>query len=103
MSKWLKGLDEPIISPNGKQIAEITIKSELIESVFMAESETPKDTLRKTQKIIPMLQAAKNAVEFEDADFELVKKSVETNPKKLFDGVLGQILVKFEAEIKEAK
>ena len=101
MSKWLKGLQEPIrgskgeeIKPDGKNSIKI---GEMINgAVFVAKSKDAKEAIRKQLKIMPMLNAAKNAIELEDNDYEIVKKAVEQNPEQRPDGIWGQMLLLFE-------
>lgn len=100
MAKQIKGLANKVLDNKSKPIKsgkEDLLVSEILANIlYHNKSENGKDALRTTQKIMPMLYAAKNVVEFEDSDFDLVAKAVETNTIGYLDGVLGQVLAIFE-------
>lgn len=101
MSKWLKGLRNPLLDAKGQEIKpdgkkSIEIGEMILGALFVAKSKDAKEAVRKQTKIVPMLNNAKNALELEDADYEMVKTAVEQNPEGRPDGIWGQMLVLFE-------
>ena len=106
--KEIKGLRDRIVGIGGKELLNedkpITKGDFIAGMLFNAESLSPKDTLRITRKILPMIVATKNTLQLEDGDFEIMKKIVETTPHRSPVGIWGQILEVFEnAEDKKTK
>jgi hypothetical protein len=94
MAKTIRGLQTVLLNQKGEKYeGDPTIKDEVLEALFITQSEKPADAIRKQTKIIPHLNASKDAVTFEDSDYEIVKAAVEKNIKGWRDGVWGQILL----------
>lgn len=102
MSKWIKGLENKVTGPKGVVLKDqLTGKDGImcdliIGALYVAKSKDAVEAVRKQNKLFPMLTNAKNALELEDADYEIIKRSVEENPEDRPDGVWGQMLMIFE-------
>jgi len=73
--------------------------------LFNSKAENAKDAIRVNTKILPMLQADKKSGEFEDADWELMKKIAEKNEVQYPIGIFGQAMQVFEEgkDVEEGK
>ena len=99
--KKITGLDSTIKWIDGKEIKNLNgkpihIKDYILGAVYSSKCKQPADAIRKTTKILPMLLAAKNTLEVEDTDYELVKNAVNENPEQRPTGIWGAMLQVFE-------
>jgi hypothetical protein len=96
--KKISGLDKVFVDAKGEEFADKSkIKDSLMSILFSSKAE-PKDALRISAKILPMLVADKVTGEFEDSDYDLIKTVVEKNELGLSIGIFGQLMGIFEKE-----
>ena len=98
--KRLEGLDEKLKTLEGKEFDDKLTKKELLMRVLFQSKANPKDALKISIKLLPMLQADKAVGEFEDAEFDLIKQIVETNELQINIGVFGQLMSIFDEKEK---
>lgn len=94
--KTLRGLDQTILTLDGKEYSDhATVKTILMKLLFNGKAD-PATAIRISNKILPMIIAAKNAVEFEDSDFNIVKTIATTNTPEYNIGIFAQVMKTFE-------